>query len=507
MSVKLPPVTQLETAPARRGPPSLPAMPSASPLRFAIAIAVGTGVFVASLYGLVLGSPRVLLGVTAGYLGYELLLSVGLGLAAVAGIRSWRRAQALDCPTSEDALPTLAVLIAAHNERLSIVETLSSLAAQRGVRFEVLVASDGSTDGMNALLVERCALSRVPGDLVTYAGEPGFPLRLLTLPKRGKGAALNAALGRTDAEVVVTLDADTTLGPDALLSMARAFTDARVQAASGFVYVRNAATAGWLTRYQFTEYVRNFLWRIGLAHLGVNLQVSGAFGGLRAETVRRLGGFSVDSLVEDYEVLFRLHQRLLEEGRDYRVLALPSAAAFTDGPSRLGGFVHQRARWFTGFLQTLWDYRGMIANPRYGRVGWLMLPVKSIDAALPFWGFTTLAILLGAVASGRTELRAWTLTLLGAKWLLDAALFAAMLRWHRQAFPLQSERLSFAWQLFCGCTESLGFNWLRQVAVLRAYGWCFRRLRPWKQARWLEGPSGLPAANDSDPAPQAQTGS
>ena len=136
-----------------------------------------------------------------------------------------------------------------------------------------------------------------------------------------------------------------------------------------------------------------------------------------------------------------------------------------------------------------------------------MLPVKSIDAALPFWGFTTLAILLGALASGQAELRAWTLALLGTKWLLDAALFAAMLRWHRRTFPLQAGRLGFAWQLFCGCTESLGFNWLRQVAVLRAYGWCFRRIRPWKQARWREWPSGLPPANDSDPAPQAQTGS
>jgi cellulose synthase/poly-beta-1,6-N-acetylglucosamine synthase-like glycosyltransferase len=482
-------------------------MPKASPLRFALAIAMGTGVFLASLSGLLLGSPGVLLGVTAGYLGYELLLSMGLALAAVAGIRSWRRSQALEQVTSLDELPSVAVLIAAHNERLSIVETLSSLAAQRGVRFEVLIASDGSTDGMNALLVERYGLRRVPGDLVAYQGQPGFRLHLLTLPKQGKGAALNAALGRTEAEVVVTLDADTTLAPDALLEMARAFTDTRVQAASGFLYVRNAARGSWLARYQFTEYVKNFLWRIGLAHLGVNLQVSGAFGGLRAETVRRLGGFSVESLVEDYEVLFRLHQRLLEEARDYRVVAVPSAAAFTDGPTRLGGFVHQRARWFAGFLQTLWEYRGMIANRRYGRLGWLMLPVKSVDAALPFWAFTTLAISLGALASGRTELRAWTLGLLGAKWLLDAALFVAMLRWHQRAFPIQSSTLGFHWQLFCGCTESLGFNWLRQLAVVRAYGWCFGRIRPWEQARWLEGPSLLSAANDSEPERQVKTGS
>jgi len=482
-------------------------MPSASPLRFAIAIAVGLGVFLGSLYGLLYGSSLVLLGITAGYLGYEVLVALGLGVAAVAGIRSWQHQKAVERPSPEQELPLVAVLIAAHNERLCIGDTLESLRAQTGLCFEVLVASDGSTDGMNALLVERYGLERVSGDLVAFSGHPGFPLRLLTLPKQGKGAALNAALGRTNAEVLVTLDADTTLAPDALLSMARAFTDTRVQAASGFVYVRNASTGGWLARYQFTEYVKNFLWRIGLAHLGVNLQVSGAFGGLRAGTVRRLGGFSVDSLVEDYEVLFRLHQRLLEAGQDYQVVTVPSAAAFTDGPVGLGGFVHQRTRWFTGFLQTLWDYRGMIANRRYGRLGWLMLPVKSVDAALPLWGFTTLAILVGALASGRTELRAWTLLLLGAKWLLDSVLYAAMLHWHRRAFPSRSLVLSFPWQLFCGCTESLGFNWLRQVAVLRAYGWVFRRVQHWEQARWLPAASGLAAANDSGQVRQAQTGS
>jgi cellulose synthase/poly-beta-1,6-N-acetylglucosamine synthase-like glycosyltransferase len=483
-------------------------MPSASPFRFAIVLAVATFVFAGLLYGLLYGSALTLLAITVGYLGYEVVLALGLGLAARAGIARWRRAQAAAGTVQEASLPKVAVLIAAHNERLCILETLESLRTQEGLAFEVVVASDGSTDGMNALLVERFGLSRVPGDLVAFEGRLGpFPLRLLTLPKKGKGAALNAALARTTAEVVVTLDADTTLAEGALLEMARVFQDETVQAASGFVYVRNAASAGWLTRYQYTEYVKNFLWRIGLAHLGVNLQVSGAFGALRASTVRRLGGFSVSSLVEDYEVVFRLHQRLLEEGQAYQVVTVPTAAAFTDGPRDFQGFVHQRTRWFTGFLQTLWEYRGMIANRRYGRLGWLMLPVKSVDAVLPFWGFTSLAIFVGALASGHAQLRTWTLLLLGCKWLLDSVLYVAMLRWHRRAFPARSALFDFRWQLLCGCTESLGFNWLRQLAVLRAYGWFFRRFQGWEQARWLSSEAGLPAANDSEQGVRARTGS
>jgi hypothetical protein len=46
-------------------------------------------------------------------------------------------------------------------------------------------------------------------------------------------------------------------------------------------------------------------------------------------------------------------------------------------------------------------------------------------------------------------------------------------------------------------TESLGFNWLRQLAVLRAYVWFARRIRRWEQARW----GGAPIV---EPAPAAQ---
>jgi hypothetical protein len=147
-----------------------------------------------------------------------------------------------------------------------------------------------------------------------------------------------------------------------------------------------------------------------------------------------------------------------------------------------------------------------VGSRRYGRLGWLMLPVKSIDAVFPVWGVTSLAILVFSLASGQAQLRLWTLLLLGAKWLLDAILFVAMLRWHRHTFPALSSLLSFRWQLFCGCTESLGFNWFRQLAVLRAYGWFFRRFHAWEQARWVPTRSTLSAAND-EPSAEAQTGS
>ena len=365
--------------------------------------------------------PAILGWVTFGYAGYELGVAALLVVAAWLGMRQRRKVEggttkgrvagadvAPGAPPS--ALP-LSVLIAAHNERACIGATLESVFAQTGANLaEVIVASDGSTDGMVAMLAEGYGPGREPR------------LRVLDLPKAGKGAALNAGLATARGEIVVTLDADTRLAPGALAALAGAFAaDERIVSAGGFVYVRNARpeTGGtWITRYQFWEYVKNFLWRIGLAHLGVCLQVSGAFGAFRTRVLREeLGGFDARSLVEDYEVIYRLHERFRRAGRAYRVAVVPGAAAFTEGPETVAAFVGQRTRWFAGFLQTLWDHRRLVGDGRMGALGWFMLPVKCVDAGLPLGGFLSLGILLAAAAAGGAT--TWERAALGvfaAKW-------------------------------------------------------------------------------------------
>lgn len=465
-------------------------MPRSSPLRLVLFALVLLGIFAASVWALVAGSPAALLGVALGYMSYELGLAALLTTAALLGILRWRRRS-----SAPARVPSISVLIAAHNERAFILSTLESIRENGGAPCEVLIASDGSTDGMNELLIER--LQMVPDGPSRFRTASGPLVRLLALPKLGKGAVLNRALALAQGEVAITLDADTTLGPHALRELAAPFADPGVEAAAGFIYVRNAR-ANALTRYQFTEYVKNFVWRIGLAHLGVNLQVSGAFGALRTATVRELGGFSEASLVEDYEVIYRLHDARRAQQRPYRIVAVPSAAAFTEVPEKLGNFIAQRTRWFTGFLQTLWDYRRMIGSRSHGGVGLFMLPVKSIDATLPFWGLTSLVFLIASAATGHERWQLASAALFFGKWLVDALLYAAMIRWHARAFPERRPVPRLGTQLATSMSESLGFNWLRQVAVIRAYVWFFRRTQKWEQPRWNVAPG-----EGAQPAPEA----
>lgn len=456
----------------------LPAPPPIRAWRFFLLVGgLALGLIVSAL-ALWRREPAALGWITFGYLGYE------FGLSALFVAAAWfgKRRLANPPPAAGNLQPvSLSVLIAAHNERRCIVDTLASVFEQRGVNLaEVLVASDGSSDGMVAMLGER------------YANPASnHRLRVLDLPKVGKGGALNAALAEARGEVVVTLDADTRLAPGALAALADAFRDdPLVVSAGGFVYVRNARPeqgGTWITRYQFWEYVKNFIWRIGLAHMGVCLQVSGAFGAFRTSVLREeLGGFDAGSLVEDYEIIFRLHERFRRAGRAYRVAVVPGAAAFTEGPETVGAFIGQRTRWFAGFLQTLWAYRRLVGDGRMGAVGWFMLPIKCVDAVLPLWGFLSLGILLAAAVAGGASV--WERAALGvfaAKWAFDVSLSLMLWRWHARLFPDRGgvflPRGRMAW---CIVTESLLFNPFRQVAVLNAYGWFVRRTRRWHQARW-----------------------
>ena len=84
----------------------------------------------------------------------------------------------------------VAAIVPAYNERDRIGAVLDAIKSARLVD-EIVVVSDGSTDGTYELVV----------------GDPS--LRAINLePNRGKGGALTAGAQSTDAEVVLFLDAD-----------------------------------------------------------------------------------------------------------------------------------------------------------------------------------------------------------------------------------------------------------------------------------------------------------
>jgi glycosyltransferase involved in cell wall biosynthesis len=121
--------------------------------------------------------------------------------------------------------PSVAVVAAAHNEEGVIGRLVESLLAQDYPgRIEVVVASDGSTDRMDALVEE-------------LAGRDGR-VRLLRCPRGGKVAAQNAAVRTIEADIVAFADAGAVWEPDALRMLVRSLADPEVGYVAGKVAFR-----------------------------------------------------------------------------------------------------------------------------------------------------------------------------------------------------------------------------------------------------------------------------
>ena len=307
---------------------------------------------------------------------------------------------------STEMLPAVSIIAPAHNEERSIVASVLSFLTLEYPRHEVVLVNDGSTDGTLARLVEAYGLYEVPptaGDVL-----PAQPVRayyrsrrysrLLVVDKAngGKADALNAGLNAARHPYVLAVDADTLVEPDALLRLGRPFLlGQEVAAVAGTVRVVNACEVEhgrvvrarvaprFLAGVQAVEYLRAYLFgRLGWNRLGGNLIISGAFGVFRREYVMAVGGYRADSVAEDMDLVVRLHRHLRERGIRAAMPFIPDPVAWTEVPGRTAVLGRQRERWQRGLLATLWRYRGMLFNPRYGRVGMIAFPFYVFGEAL-----------------------------------------------------------------------------------------------------------------------------
>jgi cellulose synthase/poly-beta-1,6-N-acetylglucosamine synthase-like glycosyltransferase len=84
----------------------------------------------------------------------------------------------------------------------------------------------------------------------------------------------------------------------------------------------------WLARIQTVEYLRAFLGgRVAFSLMNSLLIISGAFGIFRRDVVVEAGGFETGTVGEDMELVVRLHRRMTEQKRDYRVVFVPEQTA------------------------------------------------------------------------------------------------------------------------------------------------------------------------------------
>jgi cellulose synthase/poly-beta-1,6-N-acetylglucosamine synthase-like glycosyltransferase len=335
-----------------------------------------------------------------------------IAMAGVAGRFLWRyyrrrtvRNRALAARLA--APPLVSIIVPARNEAPTIVESVSALLALDYEAREIVVVNDGSSDDTLALLHDAFQLVAAP---------LAFEQPLKTAPVRGayrsaaepalvvidkdsagcKADAANAGINAASGDLVLVIDADTMLEPDALTRAALPFLeDATTVAVGAHVGIANgcriengrvaevAMPDCWLARFQVVEYMRSFLlFRIACASQNAVTIISGAFGLFRRDAVIEVGGYDHTSIGEDMDLTLRLQQFYRLRGRPVRIAFSPLPLCWTQAPEDRASLRAQRCRWRRGLLQVLWRHRRAIANPRLGMVGMGVLPYTAVFEGL-----------------------------------------------------------------------------------------------------------------------------
>jgi cellulose synthase/poly-beta-1,6-N-acetylglucosamine synthase-like glycosyltransferase len=395
---------------------------------------------------------------------------------------------------SSPLTPPVSVILPAYNEEAGIVESVRSLLALRYPQFEVVVISDGSTDGTIAGLKD--AFDLVPVRKALRGAIPTAPVRTAYVSRRhpelsvvdkdngGKADALNCGVNAARYPYVCAIDADAILEEDALIHVTKpilddpelvAATGGIVRIANGCVVEHGRVTAvrlpsSGLAAFQVVEYLRAFLvGRVGWSRIGSLLIISGAFGVFRRSLVDAVGGWATDTVGEDLELVVRLHRYLRERDEDYRIEFVPDPVCWTEVPEDLRQLSRQRRRWQRGLAETLWRHRAVWGKPRYGLFGLLGGPYfvafELFGPVLQVAGYPVVAIAFASGAVSTPFLGAFLLVTL----LLGVLLSLAALALEEVGFGRYARGGDAARLVGYAVLENLGYRQVNDLWRLQAF--------------------------------------
>ncbi len=297
----------------------------------------------------------------------------------------------------------ISILVPAYNEKLTILSSLESLLRLDYPGFEIIVVNDGSTDGMEDLIIKHFGLRQVyrpirksietkPWHSIFEANVGETRVTLINKENGGKADALNLGINVSNYPLFVAMDADSMLQSNALKRIVYHFVKSeKTIVVGGNIKVGNncvlkngiihkiAATGNPLIIFQTIEYLRVFLSsRVALNLFNSNIIISGAFGLFRKRAVIEVGGYDVSTIGEDMELIMKLHEYNISIGRPYIIHYAPDAMCYTQSPEDLKSLKSQRVRWHIGLMDSLIKYRHVIFNTKYKVFGFMPVSYYAI---------------------------------------------------------------------------------------------------------------------------------
>ncbi len=268
--------------------------------------------------------------------------------------------------------PKISIIVPAYNEQKTIAKSIQSLLNLNYQNYEIIVVDDGSTDQ-------------------TFQQASQFQnsnLKVIHQDNKGKSLALNNGINNSNGEIILTVDADTTLEKQALRKIADRFeNNEKLGAIAGNVKVKPEPKL--LNNLQSAEYATGInLIRKGQSVVGCVMIVPGPVAALKRETLQKAGYFSTQTFAEDFDLTLNILKN------NYKIEYEEKSIAYTDAPKNVEDIIKQRRRWYRGMIQVLEKHKDMYLNQKYGLAGLIGIPNLWLETISPFFNLSLLLIIL-----------------------------------------------------------------------------------------------------------------
>lgn len=270
---------------------------------------------------------------------YPLLMAYVWMLGGIVYYIRWERNRGnvlSDLPVLAD-YPPVSILIPCYNEGENVRETIEYLLHQQYPNYEIIVVNDGSKDNTLEILHELA--DRHP------------QIRVVNLASnQGKAVGLRTAALLANSEILIGIDGDALLAPNATAWIVKHFLeDPHVGAVTGNPRIRNRSTL--LGKIQVGEFsaIVGMIKRAQRSY-GHVFTISGVIAGFRKTALHDVGYWSPDMVTEDIDISWKMQLA------GWAIRFEPNALCWVLMPETLNGLWKQRSRWAQGGVEVLLRY-------------------------------------------------------------------------------------------------------------------------------------------------------
>ena len=237
--------------------------------------------------------------------------------------------------------PRVSMIISAYNEAENIEEKLKNTVAVDYPKelLEVIVASDGSSDGTN--------------EIVRRFEKDG--IRLLDLPRQGKARCMNTAVSSSSGEILVFSDANSMYNPGAIRALVAPFADSDVGGVAGNQVYKQDHAAG-------TGDGEKSYWKLDRKLKSSQSQAGNAISATGAIYAIRKSLFMLvpEGVTDD----FVTSTRVIAQG--YRLVFAPDAKAFEPVAKSSTKEFGRKVRVINRGLRSVWVMRELMNPFKHG---------------------------------------------------------------------------------------------------------------------------------------------